>query len=499
MATVITSESQADANGQYIIFRKITAAAKKSGTSRVLLVGRFPWGPLNAITAYGDAASFRSTFAPEGFDRTGDAYLQATKFPWVDLQIVRVLGATPVKATINLQKTGPANCVTATALYFGTGGNGITCVVAAATNAVANSFNLTVTKTDSATSRTTSEFYENVDSDQVAGSYWTNLTASSKLLGPLVKDAVGRPVNGTYTLASGTDGSTQVAADYLGTPGSGDKGLALAEADPLVRFVLYDDVPSGIHAAVRSGFSAHQILMTDRVALLTGEESDSEATSKTNASGVQSSGSYYVHHYCTVLDDEGTSRNISCTAPLASLASLMQPHLSPAFKSSDFTVFMSPIKALVGPGSTKTSFVNLNRGGVIAFQRNDNGTFSPYNSTATDTTTPMWQKRMRDYIALTMAGGLVEYQNGPNDDETVNDERSVVESVLKELLLNRKQNHIFLPSISGYDMIDDRDTNTQANIDAGDRTIGFRAKLISEQKRLFLVGEIGPTVTVSIV
>ena len=92
--TVVTSESQAAGRGTFIVFREVAASVIKSGLVRAVFVTRLPWGPLDTQTAFSDAATFRATFAPAGFDRTGAGYLMATKFPWVDLQIIRVLGTT---------------------------------------------------------------------------------------------------------------------------------------------------------------------------------------------------------------------------------------------------------------------------------------------------------------------------------------------------------------------------------------------------------------------
>lgn len=500
MPEVVTSISAAAGRGVFIIYKAVLAAITAVGTGRAAMVAYdLPWGPLDEETSYSDAATFRKTFAPAGFTRTGQAYLMATRFPWIDLQIVRILGNAPAKATINAQKAGALDCVQLPAKYFGTGGNGITAVVSAASDANADHFDLTVQKMDAATGLNTTEVYLNVDSTQTDAAYWSGITAASDLLGPLVKSSVGRPVNGTYTLAAGTNGAAVGSANYLGTPGSADKGIALLENDADVSFVFTDDPASGIHAAVMAGIKSHCVFMKDRrVGILMGLPAETVATAKTNVALNKDSHCVYVYPHCKVLDDQGNKVVIPLSGPLASFATLLTPHLSCAYKSKDFTKALSNIVELDASTASKSVRIELEKVGVMAFEKNKkSGHFSPYNDITTDAVTPLFVTRMSDYIAFSIAERLEDFRGAPNDTETQEDERTLIKSFLKEMYDNKKIDHIFRPCIDGYEQLPLEATNTQAQLDAGDITHGAKVKIISEQKRIFLSIEAGTSVKVT--
>lgn len=504
MPKVITSLSQADARGIYVIFQKAIAAAIAVGTAKCGFVAQFPWGPDALQTAFESPGVFRSKFAPGGFDRTGAGYNICVQFPWADLQIIRAMAAGAVKAVIDLQKAGPANCVTTPALWKGAAGNGITCTVAAASNGVANSFDLTVTKTNATTGKSTSEIYRNVDSNQVSGPYWTNLTATSVLLGPLVKNSSGRPANGVYTLATGTDGSGAIAAaDYIGTPGSPDVGISLFEREKNLSFLFCDDVGASLLATVNAGLAAHQNRMLDRrFVLLTGNPLETDATAKTNAALNQGDHVCYVFPHGLVLDEDAVNDaspkiTVPLTGALASIASLMQPHISPAFKRKDFTKALKAIKALDAGTGTSAALASLELSGVLAFEQNADNVFSPYCSVCTNGTNYIIEKRMADFLAFSISNAMEEYRNGPNDDITIDDERAIAKDFLAACVNNRKIDHIARPCLNDAGMLPTEATNTQADLDAGMYTMGLEAKLIAEQKKIIISMAVGTSVKIT--
>lgn len=498
---IINSLGGAPSRGVFGFFKKAVAAAKGVGTARAVMIAQFPWGPVNTLTQFQSASNFRSLFAPDGFDRTGSGYNNAVQLPHADLWLVRVTGASPLKATINLQKTGPANCVQVDAKWPGAAGNGITAVVAPATNGIANSFKLTITKTNASTGRSTVEVYDNVDSTQAAGSYWTNLTAASVLVGPLTKSASGRPADGTYTLASGSDGAAIAASDYVGTPGAGDKGIAVCEKDPNVSFVFCDDVGSGLLATVNAGIAAHVAYMNDRrMGLLTGNPAETDSTAKTNAAFNQAAGLVYCWPHGQMIDEDATSSSspmitVPLTGAFAALCSILQPHVSPAIKDSDYTEQLAAIKAL-DMSTTDALLDVLEQNGVLGFQQNSNGTFSPYGSTCTDQSTYVYEFRMKRFIMFSLGVAMEPYRGSPNVDSVQEDQRTIVSKFLKELVENAKKDPLFRPGIVSGGLLAEEAANTTASIAAGDYTVPYQVQLISEMKRIILQGEIGRTVNV---
>lgn len=506
MTKLVSSLALATGRGVFGMFDREVAAAKAIKTGRCVMLCQLPWGPVGEITEFESPAIFRAKFAPAGFDRTVPAYNVATKFAWPDLNIIRVLADDAVKATINLQKAGPLDCVEVNAKHFGSGGNGISCVVAAASDGVANSFDLTISKTNATTGKSTVEKYKNVDSTQTAASYWTGVTANSVLVGPLVKSAVGRPANGTYTLATGSDGSAIVAADYIGTPGSPDVGLSLCEKDPDIDFIFCGENPGdGIRATVNSGLTAHKTLMNDqREVLYFGAKDESDATAKTNAALHQDEGVYYVTGFGQVVDEDATSDStpmieIPLAAALAGFASTIQPHVSPAIKRRELTKYFAPIKGLTNGTGSAQSLESLEDNGVIAFEKNSDGTFSPYCGVCTDKSTPMFVARMRRFIMFSIGDALEDYRNSPNDDQTQEDERTIAKDFLDELVLNGKKGDIISKvCVKAAGLLPEEAANTTASEAAGDYTIPFEVQLFSEQKRIILKGLIGTTVTVTV-
>ncbi len=507
---IVTSLAQAEARGVYGIFQRELAAVQGVGTARAVMLCQLPWGPVGLaedgdLADFDTPANFRAKFCPAGFTRTGSPYNLATRFAWADLKIIRVLASDAVKATINLQKAGALDCVAAPAKYYGAEGNGITCVVAAASDGVANSFDLTVTKLNSTTGKSTAEKYPNVDSTRTDDAYWTALTANSVLLGPLKPSDVGRPVNGTYTLAAGTDGAAIVASDYLGTPGSADKGLALCEKDQEISFIfLGDDPGAGLRATINAGLAAHQALMNDRRhVLLTGAADETDATARTNAALNPGEQIHYITGFGKVVDEDATSDTspliqVPLTGAFAGFCSIIQPHVSPAVKRKEFTKYFAPIKGLTNGTGTPGSLATNEKNGVVSFEKNSNGVFSPYCGVATDKLTQIFVSRMRRYIMFSLGFAIEDYRNSPNADTVQDDERTITETFLEQLVTNGKGDVFLRPAVKAAALLPEESANTTVSENAGDYAIPAEVQLFNEQRRLIIQVRAGVDVTVTV-
>lgn len=495
---VLASVSQAEGRrGTFILNKATPRSPVKAGTSRCAMIAQLPWGP-TSYEQITDPASFRAKYAPAGFDRTSKGYLTATLFPWADLHVVRVLGANPVKATCQIQDNTPANSILLTGKYFGAGLNGATVVIAAASNGDASSFDMTIEKVNSSTGLKTTEIYQNLDSDWApSDERWATLFADSLLVGPVTRQAGVRPVNGAYTFGSGSDGDAIASSDYLGTPGDADKGLALLENDPDVAFYFHD-VPASVLAAVNAGFKAHKVYMNDRrIAVNCGAAAETKATAKTNVAINRDDGVCYVWGHGKVLDDQGTERTIPLTGPAATFWAYLTPHLSGAVKNTEFTRVLSAIKGLDVSTGNDAIKAELEAAGVVVFEKNGDGVFSPYAApTSAESGLPLYIKRARDFIGYTLAGALESTQNGPSADETIEDERTSIRVLLEEFKSNKGRDIIARFSINDFEQLEIRDTNTPAEIAAGDCTHGVRVQLIPERKRTFLQQEVDTTVTI---
>jgi hypothetical protein len=104
---------------------------------------------------------------------------------------------------------------------------------------------------------------------------------------------------------------------------------------------------------------------------------------------------------------------------------------------------------------------------------------------------------MKRFVMFSMGNAIEEYRNAPNEDSIEEDERTICKDFLDRLVENRKFDPWFRPCLNAAELLPKESTNTQADIDAGDFTIGFKSKLISEQKRIILSGEVSTTVKVT--
>ena len=102
------------------------------------------------------------------------------------------------------------------------------------------------------------------------------------------------------------------------------------------------------------------------------------------------------------------------------------------------------------------------------------------------------RRRVTDYLALSLLGGLQSYVNGPNVLENQQTMRLLVED-----FMNRE-----MPSPAGKGRItafsvDIVTPNTPASIANGDFSIAVSATTPSPMERIFLLINSGPTVTIT--
>jgi hypothetical protein len=239
-----------------------------------------------------------------------------------------------------------------------------------------------------------------------------------------------------------------------------------------------------------------------RICLLQGDALDAAATALSNAAANQDPGCAYVWPYGLITDEDATSStypqiSIPLAGPLACFLTVLAPHISPAFKRRDFTAIFAPIIGLDTATGT-SSLALLEGGGVLPFEKNLNGVFSPYSSTMTDQSTGLMYFRMQRYIGFAIANAMDEYRGGPNDSIALDDERAVAASVLSQLIDNRKKSNIFYPCIVDGGLIPTEQVNSSTSLANGDATTAFEAQLIAETKRIFVQGTVSPSTKVQV-
>jgi hypothetical protein len=503
MAKRIASVSSAIGRGVFELIESPPSAIKAIGTNKaVMIASSLPWGPLDAETDFIDAGTFRATFAPPGFPRTGNAYLTVTRAPWVNLALIRVLGVGAAAGSLQLEDTvGPADAALVHLKYKGANGNLVKGQVFAATDAVGTHRKLVFSITDATTGLSTTETYDNFDfTKSIGDAYYTSTFANSQLIGSITRQAGSTPaVSGPTSFSTGSDGAALVAADYLGTPGDAGAGVALLENDPEVDAFFCDSVPSGILAAVNAGLDAHAVFMADqRIFIASAAQGTAVATVKTAAASVPSDHGIYTYQFMQVFDDVGTLTGFILPAAgfTAALMTLMPPHLSLAYKDVRFTKFLNGIKG-IDTIPKQATLADLESHGVLAWEKNASGFFSPYADTMTDGTTDVFVTRMADYIAESIGNKLENFRGAINDTETIQDERSLIDTFGRKLVSDNKVDHITLPNIKAWMFLPVEAVNSESTLDAGEIHHAAIAQLWSDEKQLFLRLQVGTSVTVT--
>jgi phage tail sheath protein FI len=492
----VTSLSSVSRHGVYAIERKPTPSLRSTGTSLAAIVGQFPWGPTGTIFEPTDIGDAINTLAPPGFDRTGSAYLSLTGKAWRGLRIVRVIGADAAAATCALMDS-PSTIGTITAKYKGTAGNSITAVVSDATDGDANHFKLTVSITGS--SGTTTEILDNVNGSGT-GTKSTFSLANSKLMASISWGTSGRPDNGSYTFSGGTSPAV-VSGDYVGTEGTGDKGLSLLEGDRGIRHVCTDDPGNTIRAAVNAGLKAHAIFMGDRIAYLNGNSGLTAAASRTDAATYSSKQVVYVDPWYYKRDDvDGTERLVAPAPLAASVAANLEPSTSIAWKAVEVRNLLGEItrlEALRGEAASTNSDA-----GVVTIIKEETGGFSFESAHVTSyaaeaSTGDLTRTRMAIYIVSAFAAANRTNVDAPNVPYFQNAIVLALNEFLTGLRRNRDTDPAHLPHIYDFRIGDPATVNTTAQIQSGQFIVPADVVTSAAMEKIALSLNIGPTVTLS--
>lgn len=487
MPVFVTSVSQARTHGVYALERKPPSTITPIGAAVTGIVEQFPWGPDQTNTEIDDVPTFIQTFAPYGMSHTGAGYLSVLNKSWPVLKIARVTGTTgAAKATATVNKTGPTAMLTLTLKYNGAAGNSVTATTSAATDGDTNHFNLVVSV--SSASGTTSDTLQNLNYSGIGADSTPDLSGCF-LLGSIVKVVAGLPILGASTFAAGADG-TITSADYVGTQGGANRGVALFEGDPSIDFVITCDPGSSFRAAVNAGLSAHADYMTDRQAIINGNSGQTLAQVATDVTGFRSIRSVYVDVWAYIKDDvDGTERIVPPAPFFASVASNLSPSTSPAWKSSVVKAMLSKISRLEVLRGASAASNTAN--GVCTLQKESQGGFTfeaavnTYNPI--DPTKGTFKRtRMGHYLAKSMTQSLRENTDAPNVAVIQQDEIAAVQDFLDGLVRNAKTDPINLPHLFAAGIDDITAFNTTQTIQAGQFFIPFTATVSADQSFIFL-------------
>lgn len=501
MPLFTTSTSSVTRHGAVAILRNPPTVLRAVGTGISALVGKFPWGPFGSIVEPDSPKAFFNTFAPPGFDRLRSGYLSFIAKSWpAGFRIVRILGSTEATATATLTAAGPTTILTVPGKYPGADGNSLVATVSDASDANALHFNLTVTMTGA--SGTTTDTIVNLNySGTGADSLLSQDNLNQLLLiGQPVKVAAGRPVNGAYTFTGGLDGTIDAAA-YVGTAGSGDKGIALLENDDGIDQFCIDDCGDSIRAAVNAGISAHAALMGDRIAFINGPDNQSAAAAQADKLNYNGRNVVYVDPWCRILDDVTGAKHDVPPAPFATaVCAQISPSTSIAIKNAEVGAMLVGIVELVARRDANAG-TNTTLGIMTLIQERD-GSFrfeagvNTLNGSDPSQGT-ICRSRMAIYIAKTFVASTREVIDAPNVPIIQQQIVTALDRFLSGLKKAQSLDPIHAPFIVDY-AINADGANSPADIAAGNFTIPADVIVGASIAKLILSLNIGETVTLSV-
>jgi phage tail sheath protein FI len=501
MSLFITTKAEATRHDVFAIEKLPRAVITPVGTGVAALVEQLPWGPAQTLITPDSRASLFNTIAPPGMARTGSGYLAIIRKAFPTLKVLRVLGTAAVAASAVINKTGPTALVTIGLKYPGTTGNSVVVTISAATDGDTNHFNITASVTGP--SGLTTETLHNWNVSGIGAD--TTLTAAQlqqlRLIGSVTKNSAGVPILGSTTCSGGTDG-TIAATQYVGTPQTGDAGLAKLEGDRTIRHVFVGDPGNAIRASVNAGLKAHADLVTDRAVYINGNTAQTSANARTDAALYQSQRVVYCDPWVWIRDDVSQALQLVPSAPFAaSVASQLPPSTSIAWKGD---VVGTMLGGIVDLETDRGDGAGLNTAaGVATFIKEETGGFrieagvttiapaNPAKKNLTRTLTGI-------YIAASVKQSLRPMTDMPNlpvyQQSIVDAVTTFMEGMKKNAT---KEDAVFLPHVRDFAIGDLGAENPQTDLDNGDFTLPLDAKTSSSMERIFLNINYGETVQVT--
>lgn len=494
----VTSTTQVR-HAVFAIKRKPPGIFRPAGTGAALVLAQFTWGPAQTLMEATDPKDFTNKIAPPGMDRTTQAYASVNQKGFPDLWWIRVMGTGAVKAFADFPNSGATVIFRVTLNSPGTAGNSVTGTISAASDGDANHVDLTVTVTGS--SGTTTDTVKNINFsgvgadgiDGVAGTTF-DLSEQSILIGTITKTAAGIAAVGSVTFASGTTPAV-TAADYVGTIGTGDKGLAQGEQEGSLRHIFFDDVGNSLRAAANAGMKAHVNALQDRVGYINGNSGQSLATAQSDVANYRSGYGLlmYMDPWVYQLDDFGTKTLIPSACYAACVGSRTSPSTAIAWKDPEVQGMISGISSLEfnrGNGAGTNT-----QKGIATFIREETGGHTIEADVTTDapvdtTIAYLTDTRITIHIALTAKTNLrsvVDAPNVPANQQFAINGVTEFMDILKAASTGRDPNHT--AHVIDWGMNDLTTENTEASIQAGrfiipidvETSVGIRQLFISLQ------------------
>lgn len=489
MGLFVTSTSAAAKHGAYGILRTSPAVTVPVNTGIACIVDAFLWGPGAKLVQPSSVKDRIDTFAPFGSSHTTPAYLATIQKAFPQLWGVRVQPAAASQSSVTVASSTPTNLATWTAKFAGsTIGNAISLTVSAGSNGVATSFKYTFTLTG--TSGQTTDTFDNVDISTNGAAVLASIDfTKTKLIGSATWLANGNPVTGTSTMSGGADG-TPVATDFIGTAGTGDKGLSVTEANQKIAHIFYGDPGNSIRATCNNGMIQHLNAVSSRMGYITGNSGQSISAAQTDVANYRSYWARYMDPWVQINDDTtGAVQTVPGAAHAASVASQLSPSTAISWKSPECTQFLAGIIGLevdrgaAAPNNTAAgicTYIYEDLGGVsIEADVVTNAPADPANKNGT-------RSQMALQIVKAWIGGARPSVDSPNVEYNQQPLVDAVQNLLNQYVANKKTDPNHQPAINNFTMDSIAAFNSDQQIQSGQYIVPATVQTMAEMSFLFL-------------
>jgi len=432
-------------------------------------------------------------------DHLCSGYMSLLSKGFPSLRIVRVMadGGVPAACTISDSLTS-IQFATITAKYPGIAGNSLVATVSEATDGDPQHFNLTVSV--QGPSGSTQDVFQNLSC--VSGQV-TDVSAMLDrclLVGKIVLSPAPSTPTPSTTPFSGATETALSAADYVGTPGTGDRGLSILESDKSIRGVFVDDCGNAFRATVNAGVRAHVQLMGDRIGFINGNAGMDISSVLLDVQSYRSERIVYVDPWCFTYDDvTGAEQLVPPSSFAASVAAQLSPSTSLAWKDSEVGAMLSGIVRL--QNDRGAGIADMTDAGIMAIQREEDGgyrfeagvlTIAPSDPSKRNIT----RTRMGDFIAVSFARSTRSMVDAPNTAMNRMMMVGTLQAFMDGLVSNRDKDPAHTPYVDAYEIGELASVNSQTELAEGDFTIPLMTRIGSSMSRIFLSILHGETVVV---
>ncbi len=312
--------------------------------------------------------------------------------------------------------------------------------------------------------------------------------AASALVTAVVNSSAAEPSNVAFTSLEDGDDGTVGNTDY-------ESAIALAAVENSCNVLILDE-----YNATRNGYlKQHAADTQDKMVIICGPEAQTVSEVVTDVASYRDVDGRIIYAYPYV---ETVISGVKTFTPpaswYASILSQTSPHIDPAYvANSQFLAGMSALKLY----PSRAQYIQLKEAGVSAFELDSDIGFKIKSGIVTQISNSskvtVLRRRMADYLTVSVAKFLKNYQNAPN---TAANRREV-----KGSILSFDESQIrdgILPSDAEVKdglarLIDTDSLNTDDSIAAGLFKVKYKRRIFSSMRFIVLVAEIGESVVVT--